>query len=139
MNYSDDFIAVRAQLDSEFHGNYEDERRSLQDSIALEVLNSSLLHAMDATTTEDSCDVNDCSHSNHITVSHLYPYASQPSSPQWLLLTAGPMGAGKTYCIKWMQEQGYITLDNPVIIDMDCLRLKLPEAEYLQVGGVYPM
>ena len=89
--------------------------------------------------------------------------ASEPmlSPPQWIIFTAGAMGAGKTYTLQWLQQQGYLfpssmmeTTENNnnsttnnnttnanhhhsssviISVDPDVLRRHLPEFEtYLQ-------
>ena len=38
----------------------------------------------------------------------------------WLLFTSGPMGAGKTFILRNMIQNGYLPLKcDPVLIDMD--------------------
>jgi len=45
----------------------------------------------------------------------------------WLLLTAGPMGSGKTRTMKWLGKKGYIPLNNLVRINPDTMKKSLPE------------
>ena len=45
----------------------------------------------------------------------------------WLVLTVGAQGAGKQHVIEKLIEQGRLPLINPVIVDMDGIRRRLPE------------
>mmetsp|Transcript_45570 Transcript_45570/g.114255 ORF Transcript_45570/g.114255 Transcript_45570/m.114255 type:complete len:424 (+) Transcript_45570:573-1844(+) len=64
--------------------------------------------------------------------STLQPAGSEQEHP-WLLFTAGPMGAGKSFVIKWMSREGHFQLPSIVQIDPDCFRSRLPEwGEYLK-------
>lgn len=45
----------------------------------------------------------------------------------WVVFTAGAMGAGKGFTMKWMHQQGYFPLDNFVTVDPDAIRQALPE------------
>lgn len=51
----------------------------------------------------------------------------------WLVFTAGVMGAGKGYTIKWLYNKELFPLDSFVTVDPDSLRELLPETkEYIQ-------
>jgi Zeta toxin len=45
----------------------------------------------------------------------------------WLVYTAGPMGAGKSYTMKWLSNQGDFPLASFVIVDPDRIKSLLPE------------
>uniref|UniRef100_A0A7S0G7Z0 Zeta toxin domain-containing protein n=1 Tax=Rhodosorus marinus TaxID=101924 RepID=A0A7S0G7Z0_9RHOD len=45
----------------------------------------------------------------------------------WIIFTAGPMGAGKSHTLEWMNEKGYFPLENIVQLDPDKFKLALPE------------
>eukprot|EP01063_Lacrimia_lanifica_P026749 TRINITY_DN3657_c2_g1_i1.p1 TRINITY_DN3657_c2_g1~~TRINITY_DN3657_c2_g1_i1.p1 ORF type:complete len:672 (+),score=241.48 TRINITY_DN3657_c2_g1_i1:103-2118(+) len=45
----------------------------------------------------------------------------------WLVFTAGAMGAGKSYTIRWMSDHGYFPLPDIVQIDPDRFKEMLPE------------
>jgi predicted ABC-type ATPase len=50
----------------------------------------------------------------------------------WLILTAGPMGAGKSHVVGWMQENEYFLEDQVVHCDPDVFKAALPEwSEYV--------
>uniref|UniRef100_A0A6U4UCS5 Uncharacterized protein n=1 Tax=Hemiselmis andersenii TaxID=464988 RepID=A0A6U4UCS5_HEMAN len=60
---------------------------------------------------------------------------SEQENP-WLVFTAGPMGAGKSFVIKWMSRAGHFQLPSIVQIDPDCFRSRLPEwEEYLNIDA----
>lgn len=44
-----------------------------------------------------------------------------------LVFTAGAMGVGKSFVIRWMKEQGVLPSDEFVVIDPDCIAQRLPE------------
>jgi len=45
----------------------------------------------------------------------------------WVIFTAGAMGAGKGYVVKWMESQGCLPLKQFVTVDPDAIRQALPE------------
>ena len=45
----------------------------------------------------------------------------------WLVLTVGAQGAGKQHVVEKLIEQGRLPLMNPVFVDMDGIRRRLPE------------
>ena len=49
------------------------------------------------------------------------------SSGPWCVFTAGAMGAGKGYVIRWLSKQGYFPLPDMVQIDPDNFKDALPE------------
>ena len=60
----------------------------------------------------------------------------------WLVFTAGTMGAGKGYVLQWLNDQSLFPLDSFVLVDPDRLREQLPETcEYVrrdpQTAGYY--
>ena len=46
---------------------------------------------------------------------------------QWVVFTAGAMGAGKGYVMKYLWDKNLIPLDSFVVVDPDWIRMKLPE------------
>jgi hypothetical protein len=49
----------------------------------------------------------------------------------WIVFTAGVMGAGKGHTIQWLNDQGLFPMEAFVNVDPDALRMLLPEtAEY---------
>jgi len=45
----------------------------------------------------------------------------------WVIFTAGAMGAGKGFVIRWMDKQKYLPLENFIVVDPDAIRQVLPE------------
>lgn len=45
----------------------------------------------------------------------------------WIIFSAGPMGAGKSYSVKWMAEKGILPLSHVVQVDPDIFKRALPE------------
>jgi len=45
----------------------------------------------------------------------------------WVIFTAGAMGAGKGYVMRWMDKNGYVPLQNFITVDPDAIRQMLPE------------
>ena len=50
-------------------------------------------------------------------------HASEP----WVVYTAGAMGAGKSFTLKWMDKHGYFPLSTFVSVDPDAIKCELPE------------
>eukprot|EP00299_Pterocystis_sp_00344_P012978 c6304_g1_i1.p1 GENE.c6304_g1_i1~~c6304_g1_i1.p1 ORF type:complete len:622 (-),score=93.62 c6304_g1_i1:73-1938(-) len=60
---------------------------------------------------------------------------TQPQPRPWLILTCGLPGAGKTFALSWMSENGFFPLENVVRVDPDQFKFIMPEWElYLQVS-----
>jgi hypothetical protein len=47
----------------------------------------------------------------------------------WVVFTAGAMGAGKGFVVRWMDQKGYLPLKEFVVVDPDQVRQMLPEWE----------
>ena len=92
---------IRAKLDCEYHHYYDEHRQLVHDKIIERFLNSVII--VDGDTT---CDV---------------------PLKNWIVFTAGPMGAGKGYTLNWMKRNGYFPLDAFVRVDPDEIRNMLPE------------
>jgi len=45
----------------------------------------------------------------------------------WVVFTAGAMGAGKGYVVRWMDQNGYLPMEEFVVVDPDIIRQMLPE------------
>lgn len=45
----------------------------------------------------------------------------------WVIFTAGAMGAGKGYVIRWMDQKGYLPIENFITVDPDAIRQAMPE------------
>ena len=49
----------------------------------------------------------------------------------WLIYTAGPMGAGKSWTLEWLWQRGIFPLDEIVHLDADLVKAALPEWDAL--------
>jgi predicted kinase len=96
------FSHIRATLDYSYHEHYTKKRQSLQDSIISDMLNSAIIRDKDG---------NVC---------------TTPTEP-WLVFTAGAMGAGKSYTMNKLVEEGRFPLLAFVLVDPDEIRRHLPE------------
>jgi hypothetical protein len=97
------FAHLRKTLDYAYHKNYNRERQILQDAIINETLNR--VQVVDANSGE---------------------VCTTPTEP-FLVFTAGAMGAGKSYTLKRLQENGRFPLSAFVIVDPDEIRQMFPE------------
>ena len=106
-NYADDNAAfggkyghLRSKLDYSYHSKYCLERQMFQDTLI-----DSFYHTI------------------------IYDGENTCEAPleNWLVFTAGPMGAGKTHTLQWLKSKGYFPLEAFVRVDPDVLREKLPE------------
>ncbi len=102
MNFYGPYAHLRELLDYTYHKNYTRERQMLQDSIIYETLNR--VRIVDKTGT----------------------VCTTPTEP-FLVFTAGGMGAGKSYTLNKMNENGRFPLAAFVIVDPDEIRQIFPE------------
>jgi len=59
-----------------------------------------------------------------------------PMARPWLLLSAGPMGAGKGHAMRWLSRQGFLPLEMVCRIDPDIIKQLMPEWEsYVKAGS----
>lgn len=100
--YVGKFAEFRQQVDHSYHRCYIPERQLLQDSI---------LERFTLTIVRDS---NTCA-------------ICEVPDQNWLVFTAGTMGAGKTHTLNWLNDNGMFPLDSFVRVDPDELRALLPE------------
>lgn len=47
----------------------------------------------------------------------------------WIVFTAGPMGAGKGHTVQWLYQEGILPLEAFVNVDPDSIRALLPETD----------
>lgn len=122
---SSSFADLREDLDYSFHKQYTCERQQFQDSLI-----ESMLKSTTSTSTSGS---------------HQPQFASAPEDIEeggacsakeirnWIVFTAGVMGAGKSYTMKQLHEKGMFPLDAFVTVDPDTVRRHLPEFDlYVQ-------
>ena len=100
--YVGKYAAIRAQLDYSHHSNYTPERQMMHDDM-IDRFQNTIIRDGDFV-----CD--------------------RPLE-NWLVFTAGCMGAGKGYVMKWLASLGLFPLDAFVRVDPDELRELLPETE----------
>ena len=91
------YADIRSLLDYTYHKNYVPDRQALQDSIVDELLGMSTIH-----------DING-------------KICTTPTRP-WLIFTAGPMGAGKSFTIRSLMEAGVFPMLAFVGVDPDVVR-----------------
>lgn len=110
-NYADDsaefvgrFKKDRAELDYTFHKKYRVERQLFQDALIENFL---------ATIVKDKDTNMTCDH----------------PLENWIVFTAGAMGAGKGRTMQWLTDSGLFPMDAFVNVDPDILRGMLPEME----------
>ena len=101
-----DFIGpyahIRKTLDYSYHKNYTFDRQRFQDAIISELLRHAVVEDQDG---------NIC---------------TTPTEP-WIVFTAGAMGAGKSYTMKRLVDQGRFPLIAFINVDPDGIRRQLPE------------
>mmetsp|Transcript_31348 Transcript_31348/g.63710 ORF Transcript_31348/g.63710 Transcript_31348/m.63710 type:complete len:352 (+) Transcript_31348:276-1331(+) len=97
------FASLRKSLDYEYHYNYTRERQCVQDEILRKMYGDSL---------------------------HTASNPSKEQGEQWIVFTAGPMGAGKGYTLQRLSETNRFPLDDFVLVDLDEIRRELPEYPY---------
>jgi len=105
MNFYGRFSHIRKTLDYSYHSNYRKERQWLQDTIIEEML--------------ECVEITDINGNTCTT----------PTEP-WLVFTAGAMGAGKSYTINSLVDDGRFPLLAFVLVDPDEIRRQLPEYSY---------
>jgi hypothetical protein len=105
-NHSSRFVGKyaleRAALDYSYHKYYNSDRQLLQDTM-IDLFHDTVIHDTENNTT---CDV---------------------PLENWMVFTAGCMGAGKGHTIHWLASQGLFPLNAFVRVDPDTLRELLPE------------
>ena len=103
------FGSVRRSLDYSYHCHYTRQRQLVQDGILLRLYGDSIL----------SHGIGTCTGA-----------AINQQEDQWIIFTAGPMGAGKSYTLQQLSETKRLSLDNFVLVDLDAIRRELPEYPY---------
>ena len=106
------YAAQRAKMDYSYHSHYQFDRQLIHD-----ILIDSFL---DAPVIQDADDAS-------LT-------CSKPADQSnWLVFTAGCMGAGKGHTLNWLNKEGLFPLNAFVRVDPDVLRELLPETqEYIK-------
>lgn len=101
------YVRERETVDYTYHKHYTPERQLLQDKL-MDLFHDTIVYDTDHNLT---CD--------------------RPLN-NWLVFTAGPMGAGKGRTMHWLAQQGLFPLSGFVKVDPDSLRELLPETcEYM--------
>ena len=108
------FAKLRSELDYTYHSHYTHERQLLHDRIMNAFLDT-IIHDGEA-----RCNI---------------------PLENWLVFTAGTMGAGKGHTLRWLDKQDIFPLDAFVRVDPDSIRELLPEwNEYFKrdpYSGIY--
>jgi hypothetical protein len=96
------FADHRRTLDYAYHRHYLPARQLLQDAVVRYFLPA-------AAPSQES-----------VGASQAAPQAAQAAAkaagPQWLVVTAGAMGAGKSHCVRWLQRRGFFPKSSLVTV-----------------------
>ena len=104
-----EYANLRSQLDYDYHTFYNEERQLLHDSL-INIFHDTIVVDTD----------------NNLTCDH--------PLENWMVFTAGAMGAGKGFTMKYLASQGLFPKDAFVQVDPDALRELLPETnEYVKI------
>lgn len=102
----------RSQLDYTYHLRYSEERQHLHDKLI------------------------DRFHRTKV-LDHKHNLVCESPLENWIVFTAGPMGAGKGHTIQWLAKQGLFPIDAFVNVDPDAIRALLPEtANYNRIDDL---
>ncbi len=100
------YATERSSLDYSYHKHYSDERQLMHDKL-IDLFKETIIYDGDAT-----CDT---------------------PLENWVVFTAGPMGAGKSYVLSWLAHKGVFPSHSFVRADPDAIRELLPETrEYIR-------
>lgn len=110
-NFVGKFGDIRNQLDYTYHMHYSEERQLLHDKLIDSFLRT-IVHDKE---TNIDCEV---------------------PLENWIVFTAGPMGAGKGHTMQWLNHHGLFPFDAFVNVDPDAIRQLLPEtAHYNEIDN----
>ncbi|CAB9529203.1 Zeta toxin [Seminavis robusta] len=101
-NFYGKYSHIRETLDYSYHKNYSYERQKFQDAIITEFLHGAVITDKDG------------------------QLCTTPTEP-WLVFTGGAMGAGKSYTMRRLVENGQFPLIAFITVDPDMIRRQLPE------------
>ena len=96
---------IRNRLDYTFHRRYSVERQLLQDELIKSFLNTTVYDRSHNVTCEVPLE-------------------------NWIVFTAGPMGAGKGHTIQWLHKEKLFPFNAFVNVDPDAIRSLLPEFSF---------
>lgn len=65
--------------------------------------------------------------------------AQKSTEITWLLVLEGPIGCGKTTLLHWLLDGDYLTIEKPVIIDLDVIHDFFPESSISPSKGTYQL
>jgi hypothetical protein len=97
------YKAQRSMLDYNYHKHYSEERQLLHDQLIDLFLQTTVT---DYRFNDVTCDA---------------------PLENWIVFTAGPMGAGKGHSMQWLQQKHLFPLDAFVHVNPDAIRELLPE------------
>lgn len=113
-HFSPMYRSIRTTLDNTYHETYSISRQKLQDQIVTELLSQSAAGTTVAANAAEATNAGTTS-----------------SDCQWIIFTAGCMGAGKSYTIRTLLNSARFRHNSIVWVDPDTIRCYLPEfAEY---------
>jgi hypothetical protein len=98
------YAQIRKMLDYSYHHYYTEARQLLHDEVIDRFL-TTIVH----------------DHSSNL--------VCETPLENWIVFTAGPMGAGKGHTMEWLFRTGIFPLDAFVNVDPDAIRALLPETE----------
>jgi len=99
------FASSRSKMDYDYHPYYQQPRRILQDRIVVRMMKEQVRRTRDAIANN--------------------PNLSKAN--KWIVFTAGAMGSGKGYTMRWLDSEDLFPLNAFVWVDPDEIRTKLPE------------
>ena len=100
------FEEIRLGLDFDWHGCYPEWRYRVQDALIKELMLKKTYYSSGG-------------------------IAPPELNGQWVVFTAGAMGAGKGFVMKYLYDNHLMPLDSFVVVDPDWIRMNLPEWDYL--------
>eukprot|EP01039_Chlorochromonas_danica_P005781 gene5782-6366_t len=95
---------IRSTLDYNYHKMYSEERQLFQDRIVDLLLETKI---KDHRNNEITCEI---------------------TAQRWAVFTAGPMGVGKGYTLRWLHRENIFPIEAFVYVDPDVVRFLLPES-----------
>lgn len=110
-NFVGKYIELRKKLDYSYHNYYSEKRQLFQDQLIDTFLKTKVIDKYNNSVCE-------------------FPLEN------WIVFTAGPMGAGKGHTLEWLNKKDLFPLEAFVMVDPDALRAMLPEInQYNELDG----
>lgn len=100
------YKSLRQLLDYSFHSHYSPQRQLLHDEWIQQFIETKIVDGLNV------CDT---------------------PVDNWMVFTAGSMGAGKGFTLRWLASEGLFPLSAFIVVDPDVIRHLLPETqEYIR-------